>query len=168
MESDTPCFLDSRQFRVPSSFSAQTEAASDPALPRLTPQVGRKWPMKKLPLLLLALLCTLPLFALIDSAPLAQEKKEICNNGVDDDGDKLVDCADPDCKCHHGKDCSPGFWKNHEDAFNQFCEEAAAIPGNAFSSCDDLRAALNCKGSNADCKRSAAAAALNQVSGCKE
>ena len=22
---------------------------------------------------------------------------EICNNGVDDDGDGLVDCADPDC-----------------------------------------------------------------------
>jgi hypothetical protein len=24
-------------------------------------------------------------------------KKEICNNGIDDDGDGRVDCADADC-----------------------------------------------------------------------
>ncbi|MEQ1744979.1 MAG: FG-GAP-like repeat-containing protein [Saprospiraceae bacterium] len=31
---------------------------------------------------------------------------EICDNGVDDDGDSLVDCYDPDCHCFSGADCS--------------------------------------------------------------
>ncbi|MFN0015499.1 MAG: FG-GAP-like repeat-containing protein [Saprospiraceae bacterium] len=31
---------------------------------------------------------------------------EICDNGVDDDGDNLVDCYDPDCHCFSGTDCS--------------------------------------------------------------
>ena len=26
--------------------------------------------------------------------------QEICNNGIDDDGDGLVDLHDPDCQCH--------------------------------------------------------------------
>jgi len=41
--------------------------------------------MKNL-LLFIAILATLPIYA-----------QEICGNGIDDDGDQLVDCADPQC-----------------------------------------------------------------------
>ena len=34
---------------------------------------------------------------LINHACLSQE---ICNNGIDDDGDGLIDLQDPDCQCH--------------------------------------------------------------------
>jgi len=37
------------------------------------------------------------IFLLIASAGLTQE---ICNNGIDDDGDGLVDLHDADCQCH--------------------------------------------------------------------
>jgi len=37
------------------------------------------------------------IFLLHGHAVLAQE---ICNNGVDDDSDGLVDLHDPDCQCH--------------------------------------------------------------------
>ena len=31
---------------------------------------------------------------------------EICNNGIDDDGDKLIDCQDPDCpECPRFQSC---------------------------------------------------------------
>lgn len=33
-------------------------------------------------------------------ADLTANAQEICNNGVDDDGDGLVDLHDPDCQCH--------------------------------------------------------------------
>lgn len=119
--------------------------------------------MRKVHLLLLALLCTLPLFALIPDQPSAQTKVEICDNRIDDDDDKLVDCDDPDCDCgKKGTPCSPGFWKNHESEFNFWCSQ---VPG---WTCADLWTAINCKGSDASCKRSAAAAALNAVSGCTE
>jgi hypothetical protein len=96
----------------------------------------------------------------------AQTKTEICDNKVDDDGDKLVDCDDPDCKCEppkeEGPPCSPGYWKNHEDAFNATCVQ---VPG---WTCAELLTAITCKGSNASCRRQAAAAALNAIDGCTE
>ena len=30
---------------------------------------------------------------------------EICANGIDDDGDTLIDCDDPDCCRHRGREC---------------------------------------------------------------
>ncbi|HAA19591.1 MAG TPA: hypothetical protein DCP28_12770, partial [Cytophagales bacterium] len=39
----------------------------------------------------------LMLFALLFSAPLSLFAQEICNNGVDDDGDGFVDCYDNEC-----------------------------------------------------------------------
>jgi hypothetical protein len=33
------------------------------------------------------------------NCPQAQPDPEVCNNGIDDDGDGLTDCADPDCNC---------------------------------------------------------------------
>jgi hypothetical protein len=67
-----------------------------------------------------------------------------------------------------GAPCSPGFWKNHLDQFNQFCGAAAALPGDQFTTCEELLTALTCKGSDASCGRSAAAAAMNTVSACSE
>jgi hypothetical protein len=102
----------------------------------------------------------------------AQTKVEICDNKIDDDGDGLVDLDDPDCKKPpppNGVPCSPGFWKNHPEDFNQFCEAAAGLTTEArLDSCTDLLVALTCKGSDASCLRSAAAALLNTVSGCEE
>lgn len=67
-----------------------------------------------------------------------------------------------------GIPCSPGYWKNHLSDFNAHCGAAAAIGGDAFNSCGDLLEALTCRGSDASCGRSAAAAALNTVSQCTE
>lgn len=126
--------------------------------------------MKKPLVLILALLCTPLLFAMMPNSAGTQTKVEICDNKIDDDDDKLVDCDDPDCKCEpsKGTPCSPGYWKNHVSEFNQYCSAAAALPGDSFTTCDQIWAAITCKGSNASCKRSEGAAALNQVSGCTE
>jgi hypothetical protein len=68
-----------------------------------------------------------------------------------------------------GTPCSPGYWKNHLDAFNASCQAAVNLnPSDNFNSCGDLLTALTCKGSDASCGRSAAAALLNAVSGCTE
>jgi hypothetical protein len=58
----------------------------------------------------------------------AQTKVEICNNGVDDDDNKLTDCADPACTetefCKNppppkkDADCSPGFYKKHPNTWD--------------------------------------------------
>lgn len=126
--------------------------------------------MKKPLYLLLAVLCCGALFTMMPKSAGTQTKTEICDNKIDDDGDKLVDCDDPDCKCEptKGTPCSPGYWKNHKAAFNQYCQAAADLPGDQFTTCDQLWAAITCKGSDASCGRHAAASALNQVSGCTE
>jgi hypothetical protein len=36
-------------------------------------------------------------YTAVPSAVYAQQVKEICDNGIDDDGDKAVDCEDSDC-----------------------------------------------------------------------
>jgi hypothetical protein len=121
--------------------------------------------MKKLRVLLFLLVCASAVLmtSLASSPTIAQTKPEVCDNGVDDDGDKLVDCEDPDCKCDpKGTPCSPGYWKNHKAAFDQYCGQ---VPG---WTCDQLWTALTCRGSDASCRRQAAAAALNAVSGCTE
>ena len=103
---------------------------------------------------------------------IAQTKGEICDNKADDDGDKLVDCDDPDCKCEppkEGTPCSPGYWKNHPEHFSSVCQQAADLDsGDSFATCDDIMRALTCRGGDAGCKRSEAAALMNRVSGCTE
>jgi hypothetical protein len=74
----------------------------------------------------------------------------------------------PECQPPTGTPCSPGYWKNHESAFNLFCDAAALLPGDPFASCADLRTAITCKGSDASCGRHLASGALNTVSGCVE
>jgi hypothetical protein len=59
--------------------------------------------------------------------------------------------------------CSPGFYKNHVDFwFGIYCDDLTA------PTCTQLLSQLNCKGADATCGRSAAAAYLNAQSGCTE
>ena len=47
--------------------------------------------------------------------PLALSAQEICNNGIDDDGDGLIDLNDPDCPCSTlvAADGLPSYIRNH-------------------------------------------------------
>lgn len=79
-------------------------------------------------LALIALVFCLSLLVVATDAPVAQTKVEICDNGVDDDDDKLVDCEDPDCDkdCKdEGEACSPGYWKNHTEVWYGVCADDA-------------------------------------------
>jgi hypothetical protein len=70
-------------------------------------------------------------------------------------------CDPKDPKCGGGTPCSPGYWKNHPEHFYQVCGDA--------TSCATLWEAITCKGSDASCGRSAAAAVLNaNAGGCFE
>lgn len=85
---------------------------------------------------------------------------------------QTCDPAKEECPCDpaketceppkEGGDCSPGFYKNHTGFwFGIYCDDTT-------SECEDLLEALTCRGSDADCGRSAAAAILNDRSGCTE
>src|SRR6478735_10222192 len=59
---------------------------------------------------------------------------EICNNGKDDDGDGLIDCADPDCAasslCEHN--CKDGVDNDKDgfvDCFDSDCSNDSACNG---------------------------------------
>lgn len=104
------------------------------------------------------LLCT--------GAAMAQETN--CTDGLDNDGDKLIDCKDSDCSADaackpSGTGCSPGFYKNHLDFWVGSCCTDVSDP-----TCAELNTALTCKGSDASCGRSAAAAFLDACTGCSE
>ena len=79
--------------------------------------------MKKILLVMLALLVCFSIAGLTNSA-IAQTKGEICDNGKDDDGDKLVDCDDPDC------DCTP-------PPTNEICDNGKDDDGDKLVDCDD-------------------------------
>ena len=65
--------------------------------------------------------------------------------------------------CKEGTPCSPGFYKKHLDFWvDVYCGDSTD------PSCGELLDALTCKGADATCGRSAAAAFLNDVSGCTE
>lgn len=98
----------------------------------------------------------------------AQKATEVCNDGKDNDGDKLVDCKDPDCAvdpaCQKtGEGCSPGFYKNHPEVWVGSCCDSTTTP-----TCGQLLDALTCKGSDSSCGRSAAAGFLDACTGCSE
>jgi hypothetical protein len=85
--------------------------------------------------------------------------------------DVLAQTKPPTCdpkveKCDGGTPCSPGYWKNHPDEFATTCAAVDAV--SDVWDCTNLYAAVTCKGSDATCKRSAAAAALNSINGCTE
>jgi len=125
-----------------------------------------KYLYRSLGMLALVVACVVALGTLTSQGTnvIAQVKAEICDNKVDDDDDKLIDCEDPDCKCEppKGPPCSPGYWKNHLDDFNATCVQVSGW------TCAELYTAITCKGSDASCRRQAAAAALNAVNGCTE
>jgi hypothetical protein len=77
-------------------------------------------------------------------------------------------CEPPPPPPPPGIPCSPGYWKNHETEFNGACAAAAALEDDRFVTCGDLLTALTCKGSDASCGRHAAAALLNEITGCTE
>jgi hypothetical protein len=76
-------------------------------------------------------------------------------------------CDPKDPKCvpppKGGTPCSPGFYKQHIDFWwNVYCNDVST------PTCSQLLTALTCKGADATCGRSAAAAYLNAQSGCTE
>ena len=78
-------------------------------------------------------------------------------------------CDPKDPKCvpppppPKGTPCSPGFYKNHVDFwYGIYCNNVSA------PTCTALLDALTCKGADATCGRSTAAAYLNAQSGCTE
>jgi hypothetical protein len=104
------------------------------------------------------------ILATFSGSALAAER---CDNGIDDDKDKLVDCKDPDCsadpKCvKEPTGCSPGFYKNHTEIWVGICCDEAS------GECDALLARLTCRGNDAICMRSSAAAFLDLCTGCSE
>jgi hypothetical protein len=138
--------------------------------------IMNKWQWRGIVSVLFALSLVLGL-----SAGTAMAQETSCNDGIDNDGDKAIDCKDSDCTnsefCKtppppNGTPCSPGFWKNHEDEFDAACGAAAALAAaqgiTRLDTCDELLAAVSCRGSDASCLRSLAASLLNTVSGCEE
>src|SRR5215470_4342327 len=45
-------------------------------------------------------ICRLIIMCILLASGFTTVAQEICNNGIDDDGDGLVDLHDPDCQCH--------------------------------------------------------------------
>lgn len=52
-------------------------------------------------------------------------KVEICNNGIDDDGDGFIDCEDFDCE-------------NSPDCLTEICDNGIDDDGDGFIDCDDF------------------------------
>jgi len=57
----------------------------------------------------------------------SQTLLEICDNGVDDDGDTLVDCFDPDCT----------MAANCNTAITEICDNGIDDDGDTYVDCDD-------------------------------
>jgi len=103
---------------------------------------------------------------------------EICTNGIDDDGDGLIDCADPDCSglaggpagqlCEHGMErtCNDGFDNNGDGWADCSDVDCGGAPNcidadddgfSADSDCDDGNALVypgafeRCDGIDNDC-----------------
>jgi len=118
---------------------------------------------------IVSVLFALSLVVVLSAGTAVAQVKEICNDGIDNDGDKMIDCADSDCMTDpacvkKGTGCSPGFYKNHLTFWVGICcNDTITDP-----SCAELLEALTCKGSDASCGRSDAAAFLDACTGCSE
>ncbi len=87
---------------------------------------------------------TLPLDTIC--APECQIKSEICGNNLDDEGDGLFDCLDPDCACSEDI-CSPGearIWYFGDHAGLDFRTEPPTVLTNGESKNDLTNAATIC------------------------
>jgi hypothetical protein len=99
----------------------------------------------------------LTLVVSVDTA--VAQGKEICDNKKDDDGDKLIDGDDPDCQKKTAADCSPGYFKNHQDTW---CDVVCPT-GIIISDCSALNAALFSTGAGAGVLKNAAADFINDT-----
>jgi hypothetical protein len=88
----------------------------------------QKWVM------IVGVFAALGLVSMVPSTGMAQQKKEICDNGTDDDGDKAVDCDDSDCTADPF--CKPPAPKG-------FCHNIGGP--------DDLGGGANCDPVSGDC-----------------
>ena len=105
--------------------------------------------MRKLTLAFLMLGCFALLAGTIHlSAPVGLQAQKACDPKTE--------------KCEEGIPCSPGYWRNHPDDFNATCVLVSGW------TCQELLTAVTCKGSDASCRRQAAASALNAVNDCTE
>ena len=86
-----------------------------------------------------------------------------CTDKIDNDCDGSIDEAD-ECKTPPPTEgCSPGFYKNTQEIWVGICCSETSDP-----TCAELLTALTCRGSDASCGRSAAAAFLDACTGCTE
>ncbi len=86
---------------------------------------------------------------IISKAPaVAQQYKEICGNGVDDDGDGNADCDDSDCAY------DPSCEDSGEDAKTEICDNGIDDDGDGAIDCEDSDCADDaaCKESGEDAK----------------
>lgn len=56
--------------------------------------------------------------------------QEICNNGIDDDGDGLFDCLDPDCDCQACDGSQARFWYFGDGAALDFSSDPPTVLAN--------------------------------------
>ncbi len=79
---------------------------------------------------------------------LAKADKEDCANGIDDDGDFLVDCEDPTCS--EDEHCKGNSDKPEDPkpAEKEICDNTIDDDGNGFADCKDPACAEgeHCKG----------------------
>lgn len=93
-------------------------------------------------------------------------RPEDCDNGIDDDGDGLIDCEDPDCHtaCFTEIDCSNGIDDDGDGAIDcadgdcEFecgyegnCHDGLDDNGNGLIDCDDPDCAYTCGRVEIDC-----------------
>jgi hypothetical protein len=79
-----------------------------------------------IPLRILLLLCFISFTLLLFNCSSDDKKKvEICNNGIDDDGDGFVDCDDFDC--NESPLCT-----------FEICDNGIDDDGDGFIDCDDF------------------------------
>ena len=78
----------------------------------------------------------IPLLLLLPLGVLAQE---ICNNGIDDDGDGLIDLNDPDCPCSILVNLAntPSLFPNHSFEEQSCCPYDITRPGADWFQCLD-------------------------------
>ncbi|RME00660.1 MAG: hypothetical protein D6812_09420 [Deltaproteobacteria bacterium] len=81
-------------------------------------------------------LAILGMFAVIAlaPAPCGGNGGEICDDGVDNDGDEFVDCHDFDCDT--ASNC---------EAMDANCQDGIDNDGNGFVDCDDFGCSQNCE-----------------------
>lgn len=115
--------------------------------------------------------------AFVLSPSTAMATPEVCDDGEDNDKDKLVDCADPDCDkskaCEITADCSPGFYKNrllNTDPRKKLCPitcpvASQGIIGDVANECEQLVIDLSAELGSDAATRAAAKAVLDACYG---